>query len=93
MYGDGVGTEKNHGDGMGMGLISNTVSLFSQRGPSTTFESIGPNEEKQLSAHSVSIEIYSGIARFPCNSSTSRLLFGICMCVFVIQAAILIKLG
>jgi len=36
MYGDGVGTvvkymgmEKNHCDGVGMGLIFNTVSLFS----------------------------------------------------------------
>ena len=29
MHGDGVGTEKNHGDGVKMGLIFNTVSLFS----------------------------------------------------------------
>jgi len=33
---------------------------------STASESI---EEKQLPAHSVSIKIYSCIARFPCNST------------------------
>jgi len=30
---------------------------------------------KQLPAHSVSIEIYSGIARFPCEAATARFLF------------------
>jgi len=28
MYGDGVGWKNNHADGVGMGLIFNTVSLF-----------------------------------------------------------------
>jgi len=28
LYGDGMGIEKIHGDGVGMGLIFNTVSLF-----------------------------------------------------------------